>query len=111
MLGVWSRRTSPVGGTWGAPSCNDESKLDEYKPKKKDQDKPKLIMISKTLYAYINICAKHKLMYLSPCDMPSPLSNACCGRSFSFRFLFLLTFALRTKSMALRATVLALVLI
>ena len=68
-------------------------------------------MISKTLYVYINICAKHKLLYLSPFDMPSPLSNACCGRSFSFRFFFLLTLALRTKSMALGATVLASVLI
>src|SRR6185312_3238578 len=68
-------------------------------------------MISKTLYVYINICAKHKILYLSPCDMPSPLSNACCGHSFSFRFLFLLIFALRTKFMALGAMVLALVLI
>jgi len=43
--------------------------------------------------------------------MPFSLSRVRLGRSFSFRFLFLLTFALRTKSMALGATVLALVLI
>ena len=60
---------------------------------------------------HINICAKHNPLYLCPCGTPSLVSNACFGRSFTFWFLFLLTFALRTKSMALRATVLALVLI
>ena len=60
---------------------------------------------------HINICAKHNLLYLCPCGTPSLVSNACFGRSFTFGFLFLLTFALRTKSMALGATVLALVLI
>ena len=40
VLGAWSRRTSPVGGTWGAPSCNDESKLDEYKTKIKTKTNP-----------------------------------------------------------------------
>ena len=52
VLGACSRRTSPEGGMWGAPSCIDESKIYEYKPKYEDQDKPKVIMVRKTLYAY-----------------------------------------------------------
>ena len=68
-----------------------------------DSNKKRLVQIN--IYFYLNV------LYLSALGLSYPLSDTCLSRSFPFLFPFLLTFALRTKSMALRATVLALVLI